>query len=429
MTADHASRSHARWSASATARNWACPGALAIIENLNLPDVEGEAAAWGTACHEVSEACLREYRDAIEFVDRVIKTKSHSITVDEEIAETAQVYIDYVMGRIAEHNEGVDDPSQHAQLFIERNFKLDAINPPYEAGGTGDAIIYFPRWKLLEIVDLKGGRGVVVEATNNKQARTYALGAMLEFQGLDVEQVQSTIVQPRAPHKDGRIRSEVLHVTDLLDWTSDLLERMHLSRAATDAFHACKGNSVKLDEWSEQHLTPGDHCTSTFCDARGACPKLKVDAFRKAGVFFDDLDQPTLKNTPDMLSVEELSKVLDAADMIEGFIKAARGLAHTLAEGGTDIPNYVLVERVGRRKFKLPDVELTAELLKLDGPVNEIYAEPKLKPMGALEKLFGKGKLDAFIEKPVTGTNLVRADKTTREPMKPAAERMFDILD
>lgn len=423
---DHASRAHARWSASATARNWACPGALTLIESLDLPEEESEPAAWGTACHEVSEMCLLEDRDAIEFVDRVIKTKSHAITVDEELAETSQVYVGYVRGRMAQYKA---ETGEDALLFVERKFKLDDLNPPYPAGGTGDAIIYFPKWKLLEIVDLKGGRGVVVEATNNKQARTYALGAMLEFKGFDVEKVMSTIVQPRAPHKSGVIRSETIHIIDLMEWSHDLLERMHLSRAATDAFHACKGNSVKLDEWAEEYLTPGDHCSNTFCDARGACPKLKNIALQKAGVFFDDLDQPTLKNTPDMLSVEELAKVLDAADMIEGFIKAARSLAHTLAESGTEVPNYILVEKIGRRKFMLDETELKSELLKRGGKAEDIFAEPKLKPMTQLEKVFGKGKLDDLIEKPVTGTNLVRADKTTREAVKPAVHQMFDVLD
>jgi hypothetical protein len=79
---------------------------------------------------------------------------------------------------------------------------------------------------MLEVVDLKGGRGVVVEVKGNPQLRTYALGAMLANPGIDVSHVQVTIVQPRAPHKDGRIRSERFHVADLVEWTAELMAAM-----------------------------------------------------------------------------------------------------------------------------------------------------------------------------------------------------------
>ncbi len=82
-------------------------------------------------------------------------------------------------------------------LWIEQRFKLEAINPPFEAGGTADAVIFHDGAQLLEVVDLKGGRGIVVEALGNKQARTYALGAVLNNPGLDIQEVKVTIVQPR----------------------------------------------------------------------------------------------------------------------------------------------------------------------------------------------------------------------------------------
>lgn len=423
---NHAERAHAKWSASKTALYWNCAGALAMVEEMNLPDKTSEAAAWGTACHEVAEICLREDRDALELIDRSFTRGDFTHVVDEEMAETAQEYVDYVRGRAAVYN---DQTSDQAVVHIERKFKLDDLNPPFDAGGTGDAILYFPKWKLLEIIDLKGGRGVVVEADNNKQMRTYALGAMLEFKGLEVKEVMSTIVQPRAYHREGRIRSEKIHVIDLMEWTQDLVAAMRTAKQAESDLAAAKGNAVASDLWAETYLKPGDHCHDCFCPVAGACPALKAHAFNAVGVFFDDLDQPTLKNTPDMLSPEELAKVLDASDLIEGFIKAARALGHTLAEGGVEVPGYILVEKVGRRKFTLSDKELRAELLKRGGSEDDILAEPKLKPMGQLEKVFGKGGLDDLIEKPVTGTNLVRADKTTREAVTPLVNQMFDVLD
>ena len=53
--------------------------------------------------------------------------------------------------------------------------------------------------------------------TGNKQMRTYALGALLAHPGKAVDTITVTIVQPRANHPDGIIRSE----------TFDVVERIH----------------------------------------------------------------------------------------------------------------------------------------------------------------------------------------------------------
>ena len=164
--AAHADRGHARWSASASARNFACPGALALIEHLGVEDKESEAAAWGTVCHQVAEKCLRSGANASAHIGTTERTESFSFTFDEEMADCTQVFLSYVRGRLAEYAEaeanmntgGCDVP---ATLLIEQRFDLAPINPPFEAGGTGDAVLLFPAWGLIEIVDLKTGKGWV----------------------------------------------------------------------------------------------------------------------------------------------------------------------------------------------------------------------------------------------------------------------------
>src|SRR4029077_1163229 len=86
----HSERAHATWSASATARNWNCSGALALGATVAKLDIESEAAAWGTACHQVSEKCLRDGFDADTLVGTTEKTKRHSFDVDEEMADCSQ---------------------------------------------------------------------------------------------------------------------------------------------------------------------------------------------------------------------------------------------------------------------------------------------------------------------------------------------------
>ena len=196
MTQPHSDRDHATWSASASSRNFKCFGALALT--MHLPETTSEAADWGTCAHQISERCLRDGGDADRFIGTTEKGKQYSFEVDEEMADCAQMYVDYV--------RSVDGPGK--VFCIEQRFSLADLNPPFDAGGTGDAVIYLPAEKRLEIVDLKGGRGVVVEAETtdketgkrkiNPQLAAYSMGALLANKGLDVERVTVTIVQPRA---------------------------------------------------------------------------------------------------------------------------------------------------------------------------------------------------------------------------------------
>ena len=61
-----------------------------------------------------------------------------------------------------------------------------------------------------------------------------------------------------------------------------------------------------------------------------------------------------LTNSVPAISPEELSHILDGLDMLEDWAKAVRAAAHTLAENGTQIPGYQLVEKIGNRKWAIP---------------------------------------------------------------------------
>lgn len=423
---EHSARDHAQWSASATERNWNCPGALALTDG--LPETTSEAADWGTAAHQIAEKCLRQGVQADSFIGETEKGKKHSFEVDEEMADTAQQYVDYCRSRIAAYEA---ETGEKPLFFIEQRFSLADLNPPFEAGGTGDFVIYFLRWELLEIVDLKGGRGHVVEAIGNPQLRTYALGAMLANKGLKVKTIKVTIVQPRAPHKDGRIRSESFHVVDLMEWTTDLLAAMLRSAQAIADMEKVDCNLIPQKLWDVTHLNAGDHCK--FCKAAGFCPALEQRSLDAAGVWFDDLDNARISNTPDSMDPAELAKRLDMLDMIGEWINAVRAYAHAQAEIGVEIPGYQLVEKIGHRKWKADvDIQNVIDVLENAGKDRDLaYAKKPASPAQVEKALGAKHKADIadLVERPVTGTNLVAANKTSRPAAAPAVNKHFDILD
>lgn len=414
----HAARDHATWSASSTDRNWNCSGALALT--MDLPETTNEAADWGTACHQVAEKCLRQNIDAAYLIGTMEKGKKHSFEVDDEMAETAQMYVGYVRA----HSAG-------RTIHIEQKFSLGSLRPPFDAGGTADAVIYDQPARMLEVVDLKGGRGVVVEAKGNPQLRTYALGAMLANPGLAVDTVKVTIVQPRTGHKDGRIRSETFSVGDLVEWTGELLEAMQRAAQALGDL-----DLMPQAAWAAKHLKAGDHCK--FCKAAGFCPALEQKALDAAGVWFDDMDQPRISNAPDTLSAERLAQILDAADMIGDWLNAVRAHAHAQAESGVQIPNYILVDKEGREKWNDGEEAKAAALaIKAGVAEDKIFNAPKIRTPKQVRDALKKAKADASVIADVsglsstqeTGTNLVRETKTTRSAVTPSVNKHFDILD
>lgn len=408
--ADHGARDHATWSASATARNVHCPGALTLAQ-FAPPQRESIHSARGTACHQIAEKCLRTGVDASAFLGEIEKTKEREIEIDEELVNSAQEYVDYC--RAAMTGDG---------HWIEQKFDLSALGTPFDAGGTGDFVGYDGVQKTLEIVDLKNGMGVV-DVNENPQLRTYGLGALLMHPELDVEKVTVTIVQPRAPHKDGRIRSETFHVADLIDWTADLLKAMQRSKQAMDEHTAANGNTVLLDEWRDKWLKPGK---CTFCPVEGSCPALKRDALSVAAVWFDDMDQPRLGNAALDTDPASLNRDLNMIPMLEDWIKARRALAHSMAEQGAEFEDHMLVDKIGNRKWADDTAPLVATLQESGV---DPFAEPKLLSPAQLEKLLGskrKALIEPFVVREVTGTNLVSKTKTTRSAAKTKAETYFE---
>lgn len=418
---------HPEWSASASARNWVCPGSLTLAQT--VPEKpESEAAAWGTACYAIAAACLKQGHDAVDYVEREINTKLFSFIVDDEMANTAQKYIDYIRARLSTYLKATNTA---ATLDVEVASDLAPIKPPFAAGGTTDTVLWFPAWKLLEIVDLKGGRRVVVEATDNLQLRTYALGAVLGKPGDRIERVQSTIVQPRAQHKDGYIRSEDYHIADLLEWTVLLLTTMRRAKEAQDT-----RATMAAQAWADAYLKTGPQCR--WCPASGVCAAQERLIFDVAGVHFDNNNTVQITHIPDKMDAVQLALTLDLAEHIEAWIAAVRTFAHFQAEGGKDIPGYILVPKHGREKWRDAAAEQTVlTVARRLGLPEHAYLNPcTLRTPKQIREALTRARAASELEcledlsiTPENGTNLVRADKTTRTAAVPTAKRLLFPLD
>jgi hypothetical protein len=320
--------------------------------------IESKSSAYaeeGTAAHQLCEICLRNGQDAIEWVDRKLPAKYGAVYVTAEMAEAAQIYIDYIRTHILAGDE----------VQIEQRFDLSALGVGVPMFGTCDSVIYMPAYRKLIVADYKHGAGLAVEAVGNPQLRYYALGALLSMPDAAVDSISMVVVQPRAFHPDGPIRSENITSYDLAEWSAELVE------------------AAKRTMEPDAPLSAGDHCR--FCPALAICP-----AQRERAVAVIEADFAPLP--PETLTPAELAAVLDKRaqlDAVVAWYKAVEAHAYSLAVNGEQVPGYKLVQ--GRQSNKAwADEDDAALALELAGVSQEDLWTRKLVTPAAAEKLVGK---------------------------------------
>lgn len=354
---------HALLSAS-KAKQWlACPPSARLNQKLSerLGDRASPYAEEGTKAHAVAELKLRH--EAGEINDYLYKEERKQLgEIDAEMDKFTDVYVDEVLTRYYEAKKSTPD----AELLIEQ--KLDFSEWVPSGFGTGDAVIVSD--KTLEVLDLKYGKGVPVDAVGNPQARCYGLGAIHEFGAIfGFTKVRTTIVQPRLYS----VTEETLTREELLAWGEEI-------------------KPIAEQAWrGEGEFKPGDHCR--FCNARGICRARMLESI---GVFAHGFD------SPDVIPDEAIPDILRVADTAEQWLKDVRDYARAQAIRGVEYPGWKVVrgKRPGRR-FK----DENEVILKLAhaGFTEEQYCSPKkLMSPAELEKSIGKTAFDALLTDQVT---------------------------
>lgn len=341
---------HARLSASSAFRWINCPGSVALSDQCPTP-ASSSYADEGTLAHAIGELKLRYVNDEIS--KRQLNAKMKPLLQSEyycgEMEEATGYYADAVI-------EALEAAGEDAELMIEQQFSLDRWVP--EGFGTSDAVVI--GGGVIQVIDLKYGKGIKVDARNNPQLRLYGLGAANLFDSLyDFDTVRMTIIQPRLDH----ISTEELPLSELLAWAEDDVKpRAQMAMDGTD------------------YTAVGDWCR--FCPAKAVCRKR---AEYNLSIAKDDFRKPPL------LSDEEIGDVLRRADELQHWVKDVGDYALEQALTGKQYDGWKLVE--GRSVRKYADDLKVAEALKAAGYDEAMLYERKLYGISAMEKIVGKKRL------------------------------------
>ena len=388
---------HAVLSASGAKRWLSCPPSARLEEKLRerigLEDKGSPFAREGTKAHELSELKLRREIGEINnyaFSERVKDLENRFGKIDKEMEDATDFYCGIVMERLFEARRTCPD----AKLMLETRLDFSPWVP--HGFGTGDATIISDT--MLDVIDLKYGKGVPVDAVDNPQTRLYMLGTIHLFGNLyDFPKVRGTIIQPRLDS----VTEETLTVEELLEWAkTEVVERAEM---------AWEGRGEFL---------PGDHCR--FCVAKAVCSARAAAALK---IFDTGLDGPAL--LPD----EQIPDILAFAAIAKSWIKDLEDYAQSQAIRGQQWQGYKLVRGRSVRSWK--DPEAVADNLLRAGYKREDIFKNDLRSVSEVEKLLGKKSFRTFAEsyvfKPEGALTLVpESDK--RQAVNPADADFADLI-
>lgn len=348
---------HAKLSASGSEKWLTCLPSAALEDQ--FPDEQSEFAAEGTFAHHLGEHRLRILLGMeLEYADETA-IPEYDKWFNQDLSDHVDTYVSVALDRITEARAQCPD----ALVLLEQRLDFSEWVP--EGFGTGDVVIVADGF--IEVVDLKFGKGVVVEAEGNTQMRLYALGAYSECHHLyDITEARMTICQPRV----GNHGTDVVPMLQLLGWADG-----HVKPRAERAWAMLQGGEPAAE------FVPGDHCSSCFCKARYTC-RARADANLA-------MAQYEFKK-PELLSPEEVAKILETAKQLEKWASEVQGYALEQAEThGIKFPGYKLVE--GRSNRVITDTDFAVRMLKQNGYDEAVIYKPRqLLGISELEKLLGK---------------------------------------
>ena len=329
---------HHKYSPSSRHRWSRCPGSTKLIAAINPPEEVSEYASEGTAAHALAAECLENGKDS---------TDPH-----------LQLYLDYVRAL-----PGV--------LVVEQRL-THPLHP--EFGGTPDALAFSFSGELT-VVDLKWGRGQLVDAAQNEQLLSYTVLAARNYP--EFETARIVIVQPRA---DG----EQIKSVTLAQHEVEIEENVIL-----DEIEAC--------EKPDAPLVPGP-VQCQWCSVKAHCPALHANTQLVAGM-------RTAMPSPEKLTPAQLVWLIEKEKEISGYLRAV--YAYALANPP---PGFKVVQGQGNRRWK-DEPEALKAVKRLGKKLDEVAPRTLLSP-AQMESRAGVSRewIDLMTERPAGSMRLVHSD-------------------
>lgn len=345
--------SHSVYSMSSSGR-WIeghCPASIRMGKP--YPSTTNEAAEEGTAAHEGREFSLHFGVRPEDLID----LEFNGFKVDTEMAEGIAIDVNYNRNLALKYG---------VKPMLEKRVVMSGLgrNDVY---GTADTTFLVPKKRILHTIDFKYGRGPV-EVVDNWQLRGYGVASLDTFDAWDkIDEVHTTIIQPRYDHRDGPIRTEV-YTIDQMNEFGDVFFR-------------------SVQEADDPNTLPNAGPWCRYCPARGNC-RARLERTMQ----YAYLERPISELTND-----EIEIIFEEIPIIEKHLEALREEAVRRAKGGYRFHNFKMVDSRPRAKL-LDEKAFVREAVKhVDS--KRLFSS-KLKSKTDLSKLVPGELIDKHWKKP-----------------------------
>jgi len=354
---EHSTRAHALLSASGASRWMNCTPSARLEEKFDESSTSTFAAE-GTLAHEFGDVNLRFKNGEID--EKTLKAELKKLRKDKHYTSEMEGEVDKYVTIVMEAFAVAKARTPDAKLLIEE--RVDFSHLVEKGFGTGDVCIVADGF--LDVIDLKYGKGVKVDADKNPQLMLYGSGALRNFDMVyDIHTVNLVIVQPRLDHlSEWKISTE-----DLIEWGQ--------KEVKPKAAKAYQGKGVQK---------AGDHCK--WCKVKAMCATLAAVNVKLAQHDFKD---------PHLLTESQVLGVYKQIPMLVDWANAVG--KHLLDEAvkGKKWQGLKLVE--GRSNRKWTDEKKVQEALIENLFDEKEFTTTKLQGITAVEKLVGKSEFPTIL--------------------------------
>lgn len=386
-----ASATHAMLGPSGAYRWSSCTAAPG--KQQGYPNTTNKASRWGTACHLLSETCLKDGSEPADHFGRVVAFWEHPesssygedffdtlvdesgellddtgcleirhlVEIDDEQVRCAATFVKFVRDIVA---------TTGGQLLVEQRVSIEHITKEPGAKGTADVVILVPAKRLIIVIDLKGGLmqvdasdthtdedpvlGLVTTTTPNLQLAMYGDGALTEAELFDeYDTIELHIVQPRLNHFD----SITLSVEKLRETISWLRGRAELTRT------------------NPQFAPSYKNCL--FCRAKDDCEARDRSVLRESAEGFGE-------SFGDEQELPQLGVIYERLDQIEDWCTGKRKQVRAELMAGNPVVGlkgpYKLIQGDSGDRMWADPIQAEFALLDAGVPPAQVYKSKVISP-------------------------------------------------
>jgi hypothetical protein len=318
-----------------------CPGSVALVAKMP-PKPSSSYADEGTLLHDTIAQILDKGTDPSEYLGTIY----NGVELTQELMDAKLLPALELLNEI--------DPDSSMEFSVENRVGFDKRLP----GVFGSTDLLCRVGDRAVCLDWKFGDGVTVEATESEQLMFYSAAARrtkgLEWWHEGAKSLELVIVQP----------------PEIRRWTTTFKR--------IDQFERDLVRAVKAAQQPDAPFAAGDWCR--WCAAKPVCPVMTGATDRALAAQMDNLD------------AAKIGEYLAKADMLEGWVKDLRALAHQMLEAGKLVPGYKLVPKRATRQWRDQESAYMA-LTALGLTDNDVWEPDELLSPAKIEKILKKQKL------------------------------------